>query len=314
MTFQRQRSARRGTNAGAGPTTDTDEPLALALRPELVGHRRGIAFRVGAVGATDGELDQPAERRRPEPATQVQLGVVEGTRPTGRGGHDGRVFGLVGLQERATWPLPSPGAADGLDQELVRPLRGALVGEVQRDIGRHDPDDGHARDIEALGDQARADEDVQPVVRERIDDAFRGALPFRDITVQPADAESREPVADLALHPFRATTEIADPRGLAGRTAGRERRRPAAVVAAERRAGLVVDERSLAVRAGLDMTAVAAEHHGRRPAPVQHEDGLVAGRRVEGGQRRCQRSRDQAALTVGELLSKIDDLDLRGRA
>jgi hypothetical protein len=51
------------------------------------------------------------------------------------------------------------------------------------------------------------------------------------------------------------------------------------VMAAQRRPGLVVDERALAVRAGLDVAAVAAEHDRRGPAPVDRQDRLIAGRR-----------------------------------
>ena len=68
-----------------------------------------------------------------------------------------------------------------------------------------------------------------------------------------ADPQAREPLAHLALDPLRAAAEVADPRRAAGRTARRERPGAAAVVAAERRAGLVVDERPFAVRAGLDV-------------------------------------------------------------
>ena len=164
------------------------------------------------------------------------------------------MVGLVGLEDRPARPVAAPGPADGLDEQLVGPFGGPFVGQIERDIGRHDADQGHRRDVEALGDEARPDEDVETTVGEGVDDPFRGAAVLDDVAVEAADAQTREGVADLALDPFRAAAEVADPGRCAGRAARRERRRPPAVVAAQGRPGLVVDERTLAVRAGLDVT------------------------------------------------------------
>ena len=47
---------------------------------------------------------------------------------------------------------------------------------------------------------------------ERVDDPLRGAPALDDVAVEAADAQAREPVADLALDPLRAAAEVADPR------------------------------------------------------------------------------------------------------
>ena len=57
-------------------------------------------------------------------------------------------------------------------------------------------------------------------------------------------------------------------------------------------AGLVVDERPLAVRAGLDVAAVPAQHDRRGPAPVEDEDRLLAAGRVERRRGRPTSARD----------------------
>ena len=75
------------------------------------------------------------ERWRPEPTAQVQLRGVERVAVAGRHGPDDRVVGLVGLEDRPAGPLTAPGPPDRLAEELVRPLRGAFVGQVQRDVG-----------------------------------------------------------------------------------------------------------------------------------------------------------------------------------
>ena len=54
------------------------------------------------------------------------------------------------------------GAADRLGEQLVGPLGGALVGQVQRDVGRHHADQRHGGHIEALGHQRGTDQDIQP--------------------------------------------------------------------------------------------------------------------------------------------------------
>ena len=132
-----------------------------------------------------------------------------------------------------------------------------------------------------------------PARGEVVQDAVRGALALDDVAVQAADPQRREPLADLALHALRAAAQVADPRRRAGRAAGRDRPGAAAVVAAQRRAGLVVDERPVAVRAGLDRAAVAAHDHGRGPAPVEDEDRPVAACRVQRRQRRREGVRDE---------------------
>ena len=173
-------------------------------------HRLRLALGGGRVREPDGQLDQAPERRRAEPLAQRQLGVVEGGPVAARRGGDGRVVGLVGLEDRAAGPLAAAGPADRLDQQLVGPFRGALVGQVERDVRRDDADQRDRRDVEALGDEARPDEDVEPAVAEGVDDAFGRAAMLDDVAVQPPDAEPREGVADLALDAFRATAEVAD--------------------------------------------------------------------------------------------------------
>ena len=221
------------------------------------------------------------------------------------------MLGLVGLQDRPATTLAPARATHGLAEQLVRPLGGALVGQVEGDVGRHDPDEHDGRDVQALGDEARPDEDVRAAGAERVDDPGRGAAPLGDVAVQAIDAQARVGRPDLALDALRAATQVADARRGAARAARGQRRRPTAVVAAQGRAGLVVDERSLAVGAGLDVAAIPAQHDRRGAAPVEDEDGLLAGGHVERGERRIERSRDRAAMAVGELGAQVDDLDER---
>jgi hypothetical protein len=81
-----------------------------------------------------GQLDQSPVRRRSKAPARLQLGVVELGRTLDHG-TDRRMLGLVRLDERPTRPLSPARPADRLRQQLVGPLCGSLVGQVQRDVG-----------------------------------------------------------------------------------------------------------------------------------------------------------------------------------
>src|SRR4029078_9741343 len=110
------------------------------------------------------------------------------------------------------------------------------------EVAREAPDEGRRRDVEAFRDEARWDADVEAAGGECVDHPLGGPAALDDVAVQPPDPEPREPLADLLLHPFRPAAGVADRGRLAVRAAGRDRRRPPAVVAAQARAGLVVHE------------------------------------------------------------------------
>ncbi len=179
--------------------------------PEPCRHRLPFAFGSLAIGQGDRQLHQPTERGRPEPAAQRELLGVEGFAVAARHGADHRVVGLVRLQDGPARPIAAARPPDGLAQELVRPFGRPFVGQVERDIGRHDADERDGRHVEALGDETRADQDVRLARRERVQHA-RGRSPsFRHVPVQPRDPQGWVARADLALHPFRATAEVPDP-------------------------------------------------------------------------------------------------------
>ena len=141
---------------------------------------------------------------------------------------------LVGLEQRAPGPFAATGTTDGLAEQLPGALRGALIGQVERDVRGDDADERHLRHVEPLGDEARADEDVAAALREVVDDAGRRALALDDVTVEARDAQLREADAQLLLDALGAATEVADARRPAGRAATGHRSRRAAVMAAQR--------------------------------------------------------------------------------
>ena len=83
------------------------------------------------------------------------------------------------------------------------------------------------------------------------------------------------------------------------------------MVAAKRRAGLVVDERPLALRAGLDVAAVPAQDDRRGAAPVDRRGSPGRPRpRSSAAERRRQAVRQQPAIALAKLLPEVDDLDV----
>src|SRR3990172_8341030 len=80
--------------------------------------------------------------------------------------------------------------------------------------------------------------------------------------IRPGEAISGERLAHLALQALRSAAEVADSGGSAGRAAARQGRCPAAMGAAQRHAGLVVDQWTRALGAGLDRTAIPAQDDG----------------------------------------------------
>ena len=148
--------------------------------------------------------------------------------------------------------------------------------------------------------------------RERVDDALGGALALDDVPIQPPDPQPGVAILDLPLEALGAAAEVLDPGRAAVRAARRHRPGAAAVVAAQRLAGLVVDERPGAVRARGHVAAVAAQDHRRGAAPVDHEDRLLALTQVR--ETRREGAREHAEVARGELGPQVHDLDLGRRA
>ena len=100
----------------------------------------------------------------------------------------------VGLDQHASHPLAASRAARHLGQQLKGALRGAKVGQVERQIGEHHADQRHARQVEALGDHLRADHHVDLAAAQALDQLRR--IP-------------RRPLVSLSIRSIRACGSIA---------------------------------------------------------------------------------------------------------
>ena len=70
----------------------------------------------------------------------------------------------VGLDDDPAGQRTAPGPAGDLGEELEGPLGGAIVRQVQGHVGGDHRGERHARHVEALRGELRADQDVDPAV------------------------------------------------------------------------------------------------------------------------------------------------------
>ena len=146
-----------------------------------------------------------------------------------------------------------------------------------------------------------------PARGERVEDPLRGALALDDVAVQAADPETREPLADLALDPLRATAEVADPRRAAVRAAGGEGRpgrsdgSGASFPPGGRRAGGRSPGRPGPSRSPGTSRPSRSRDGSGRGSP----DPLI---RVEPRQRLGERVRDQPTVPRRQLLAQVHGL------
>ena len=144
------------------------------------------------------------------------------------------------------------------------------------------PDQRHLRDVEALGDEARPDQDVEVAPRRtrRARARRRPCARRRRGRGGPIRSDGNR------SRTSRSTRSVPPPRyrirgdAHAGQRVAGGQARPQWWQRSDG-AGLVVDERPVAVGARLDVAAVAAHDDRRRAAPVDHEDRAVAVRGVE---------------------------------
>src|SRR5439155_3628191 len=130
--------------------------------------------------------------------------------------------------------LPASGAPRHLDEELERALRGAEVGDVEREVGEQHGDERDAGDVVALAHHLRADEDVRLAGPPRPQDPALRARPPRGVAVEAVDRGERMTGAERRLDLLRSDAERLEPAHPTLGTHGRRPPRVAAVVTDER--------------------------------------------------------------------------------
>ena len=268
---------------------------------------RGFGAALGA----DDDPRQASERRIHARPARLQFVPRERFVIVLRRQLDREMFRLEGLDEDLAALGSASRAAGDLHHELKRPLVRAEVRQAERRVRVDDADDRHVREVQALGDHLRAEEDVDLSFAEGRQDALVPAALPHGVGVHPPEADLRELFQDFLFDALRSHAPVIDALGRAGRAPlGRLLRLAAPVALCDARFR-VVGHADVAVGAPQHPTAAHAEQVGRPPAPVEEEDGLLA-LSAGLGDGRLQRPReDVMPLALGRFLAHVHDRDGR---
>ena len=166
-----------------------------------------------------------------------------------------------------------------------------------------------------LGDHLGADEHLDLAAVEALQERRGPAGPAGRVAVEHVDADVREQLLEVLLHPLGAGADRLQRLLGADRAARGRRDHRAAVVADEPAVPPVVGARQAAVRAAEVLAAGAAEQHRRVAAAVAQQDDLVAVRQgLADLEAQPLREVDLARPARDPLLPQIDQDPLGERA
>ena len=217
---------------------------------------------------------------------------------------------LVSLNNHPSGIVRAPCPARDLRNQLERPLRAAVIGQVQRHIRRDHADQRNLREIQPLRDHLCADHHVRLARSEPPEQLFVRVLFTGGVHVHAHRPRIRKKAIHLFLDLLRARAEILDIPSFAFGASHRRKHLIAAVMAFQQIFGLVIRHRHIALRAFNDVSARAAGHERRMPAAIDEQHCLLA--RVQTiAQRRSELSGENRMIAPFKFAAHIDQLDLR---
>ena len=198
------------------------------------------------------------------------------------------MIGSVRLEDDAPGAWASARPPGDLRQQLERPLRGAIVGQVEGHVGGDDGGQRDRRQVEPLRHELCAHQHVGAAVPEVIVDRFECAPRCQGVAVQTCDAEAWESVSNLGLHALRPRTKVPNSRRTAVWAPLRHCSATPAMVTAEIALREMEDEGQVTVGAPQALATVAAQDEGGRATAVDEQDalptvGAKAGHRLDQG-------------------------------
>ncbi len=117
------------------------------------------------------------------------------------------MLGLVRLQKAIAPPRLAAGAADHLMQKLEGALGGARIAVGKAEIGVDDADQIELRKMVALGDELRADHDVEAALRDVVELLAQPLHGVDQIAGEHQDARLGKQLGRLLLQPLDAGTD-----------------------------------------------------------------------------------------------------------
>ena len=220
-----------------------------------------VGDEVDLLGVTSAEdvTDEVPVRRVAELGALLEFGDSEAMEVEAFGELDGIGGRLETLHDDHAFEVTPAGATGDLGEQLEGAFGGAEVRQLQREVGVDDAHQGHAREVEALGDHLRAEEHVIFTGTEIGEDLTEEVLLAHGIGVDAGHAGAREKLGDGLLDLLGPVTLPADLGGTAARTEHRGALLVIAEVAAGGVVGTVERQRDAATLALHGFTAVRAD-------------------------------------------------------
>ena len=224
-----------------------------------------------------------------------------------------RMLWGVGLHQHLPRSLTSPGTARQLQQQLQGLLSCAEIGAVQKPIRREHCRQGDPRQIHALGQHLRADQDVGLSGSETVQQASMAIPPPGGIAVKAEQTKAFELLREQFQHLLRPGPKRLEGRGTTVTATVLQvftMVTPVATQPLTPGLAAVNGERHIAVGAHHHLAATAAAQKGA-VSPTRHQNhGLFALLR----QRRKtihQGATDQTLVSFGQLMAHVDHMHRR---
>ena len=190
--------------------------------------------------------------------------------------------GIRDLDDALSLPHPSfAGAAAHLLHQLKGPFGGPEIGKMDDAVGIQDADEVHMLEVQSFDDHLRADEDIDPLLFELLDQRVMGRFAADAVDIHPCDAGFGKDRSEMFFDPLRPEIALDEAMVAAGGADVDRRVYGTAIMTMQFVGQLMKIERYVAVAALRDPAADLADLVGRIAAAILEKDDLAAG---------CQRS------------------------
>ncbi len=188
------------------------------------------------------------------------------------------MVGLVGLNHHFAGLLAPARPARHLHQQLVGAFRRAVIGEIQRQIGHHSPDQRHLGKVQPLGDHLGTQQDFCLPGPEPVHQLKVGVLFRCGVNIHANHPGTGKEAVQFFFHLLGADAHGLDVGASAGGARLGHGPDLAAVMAAKGLIEAVVGHGHVAPGTLDGLPALAAVHRAGVTPPVDEQHGLMAAR------------------------------------
>ena len=188
-----------------------------------------------------------------------------------------RMRGIRHLDEDFPFPIPAARAAAHLLHQLKSPFGGAEIGKVDDAVGIQDADKVDMLEVQSFDDHLRADEDIDPLLFELLDQGVMGRLSADAVDIHPCDPGFGEDRSEMFFDPLRPEIALHKSMVAAGCAHLDRRVYRTAIMTMQLVGELMKIERYVAVAALRDPTADLTDLVGRIATAILEKDDLAPG-------------------------------------